>query len=114
MTRRRLPPPADWAIRTCPETAIADTLICWRFPPPSIDGHYETAREEVGEALARLRSLGLPWEDGNLGTRLYDPCEVVNFLIAAGMTGQDRFWGQALRLVTPARFHGAPAPAMRD
>ena len=109
--RRPLPAPAEWAIRTCQEAAIVDMLLCWRYPPPSLAGDYDIARAEVGEALARLRTLGLSWVDANGGERLYDPCEVVNFLIGAGLSGHDRFWEEVVapaHLRMLAGFEGRP------
>lgn len=96
MTRRSLPPPAAWAIRSCPEAAIADMLMCWRQPPQTLAGGSETAAAEVGEALAQLRSLGLPWVEADAGRRFYDPCEVFNFMVGAGLSGCNGFWQEVV------------------
>ena len=76
-------------------------LLCWRYPPPSLVGGYEAARADVSEVLDRLRLLGLSYVDADHRGRLYDPCEVVNFIIGAGLTGQNLFWEE---VVAPAHL----------
>jgi len=92
MMPARLLQPAPWAIRTCPEADVITNLTCWYHPSVRVTGDDAEARAAIGEALAKWRELGLPFVEDIEGARSYDPEEVINFIIAASLLGQDDFW----------------------
>ncbi|MEZ5734193.1 MAG: transglutaminase-like domain-containing protein [Novosphingobium sp.] len=87
-----LPEPARWAIRTCPEADIVRSLCCWYYPSPRVTGNVEEAISVIAETLAKWRQLGLAFISDADGMRYYDPDEVINFCITAGLRGDDEYW----------------------
>ena len=103
---------APWAVRTVPELEILDYLLTWHIPRPSGQAQEDAARSLVSTALGRWRTMGLPSAEDADGRRLFDPAEVFNFAMAAGVQGRDPWWipyHATAHAEMVGSFHGAAA-----
>jgi transglutaminase-like putative cysteine protease len=85
---------AGTMLRTVEEGRIIDQVMLWGFAFDVREGQAEWARGEAEQVLERWLGLGLGYATAANGGRLYDPVEVMNFFIAAGRRGEDRFWAE--------------------
>jgi hypothetical protein len=100
--------------RTIDEARIVDMMLVFAWPH---NLRYGDAARAAGDARAALRhcvALGLQFADAPGGVRLFDPAEVTNFIIWAGLRGADRLWED--RFVSTGRrlaldLHPTPADA---
>lgn len=83
---------AAWAIRTIPRDRIVDDLLVLHYSLTFAGISEAEARPDIEAALDRWLGLGLGCSRGPGGEQLFDPVEVLNFLIAAGRYGHDDFW----------------------
>lgn len=82
----------DWPIRSIGRDRIVEHFLVRHFGYAFQGTAAEDARPEVGAALDRWVDLGLAHATSAEGERLFDPAETCNFMVAAGMRGDDRFW----------------------
>ncbi len=91
---RRPPPRSDASRRGVPEAKVVELLMTGGYAHLIAEGQGEEARGLASEALDRWVSEGLAHETGPGDGRRFDPAEVVNGLIWAGLQGRDDFWSE--------------------
>lgn len=78
--------------RVLTKDQLAETLL--------LEGHaycsdMDAARDEIGKALGQWVKGGLPYRESGQAV-LFDPVEVVSFVKAAGLRGEDDYWESRL------------------
>lgn len=81
-------------IRTIDRARIIDHLMVYHFAWGFGGMEADVARREIDAAIDAWLELGLGRATGPDGAHLFDPVEVINFMIAAGHRGVDPFWEQ--------------------
>jgi hypothetical protein len=78
--------------RTVREARIVDILLQsgWSFEVEA--GRRIEATGRIGKAIENWIGLGLAYRRGDSGERLFDPVEVLNFMLWAGCLGLDPYW----------------------
>lgn len=83
---------SDWPIRSIGRPRIVQHLLLYHFGWAFAGTGTEAAVAEIETAIDDWLELGLGSALGPDGTQLFDPVEVINFLVAAGHRGDHDFW----------------------
>lgn len=81
-----------WALRTVSRGDLIDDILAMHFAHGFLGMPEAQARGQAEAALDRWLALGLGHAGGAGAAARFDPVEALNFMVAAGVAGRDRFW----------------------